>query len=147
MRAGDPMSRKLPLGRRHKNGTGNNKQVAARRQIVGKKAVAKKAKKNKPVQNVVLNLEEDEAAREARHRAECQDIIERGVQAAEDALLEHWCALPPTTLASTPNAPCTSPHARRPPGLSPVLMAASVVHCAGPRAARIWSQEMLLGAM
>ena len=140
------MSRKLPLGRRHKNGTGNNKHVAARRQIVRKKGVAKKAKKKKPGQNVVLDLEQERAALSARHRAEAREIVERGVQAAEDALVKHWCALPPTRHVSTPSTPCSSPHARRPPGLPAVLLAASVVHCPGPRATRIRSPRMLLGA-
>jgi len=137
------MSRKLPLGRRHKNGTGNNKKVAAKREIVRRK---KKAKKKAKKKTTVLVLEHEMASIEATHKAEAMEIVERGVQAAEDALVKHWCALPPTPHASTPSTPCPSPHARRPPGLPAVLLAASVVHCPGPRATRIRSPRMLLGA-
>ena len=110
------MPRKEPLGRRHKNGTGNNKKVAAKREIVRtKKTAKKKAKKKTPV----FVLEDELAAIEATHKAEAKEIVERGVQAAEDALLAHWCAPPPTPPASTPNRPGTSPHARRPPVCRP----------------------------
>ena len=137
------MSRKLPLGRRHKNGTGNNKKVAAKREIVRTK---KKAKKNAKKKTTVLVCEHEVASIEATHKAEVKEIVERGVQAVEDAQLKHWCALPPTRHARAPSTPCPSPHARRPPGLPAVLLAASVVHCPGPRATRIRSPRMLLGA-
>ena len=110
------MPKKLPLGRHHKNGTGNNKKVAAKREIVRtKKTAKKKAKKKTPV----FVLEDELAAIEATHKAEAKEIVERGVRAAEDALLEHWCALPPPRHASTPSTPCPSPNARRPPVCRP----------------------------
>ena len=57
------MPRKEKIGRRHKNGTGNNKNVAAKRRIVRtQKRVAKKAKK-RPVQTVVFVLEQDDDVR------------------------------------------------------------------------------------
>ena len=137
------MCKKLPLGRRHKNGTGNNKKVAAKREIVRTK---KKAKKKAKKKTTVLVVEHEMAAIEATHKAEAKEIVERGVQAAEDTLVKHWCALPPARHASTPSTPCPSPHARLPPGLPAMLLAASVVRCAGPRATRIPSPRMLVGA-
>ena len=80
------MSRKLPLGRRHKNGTGNNKKVVAKREIVRTKKAKKKAKK----QSTVFVSKDKKDTAEAELRAELKEIAERGVEAAENALLEHW---------------------------------------------------------
>ena len=67
------MSRKLPLGRRHKNGTGNNKKVAAKREIVRTKKAKKKAKK----QSTIFVSKDKKDRVEAALRAEAKESAER----------------------------------------------------------------------
>ena len=69
------MPKKQLLGRRHRNGTGNNKHLAAKREIrpahVG---CAKKAKK-KPEKEPSFDLDKEEAAREAQIDREIDELF------------------------------------------------------------------------
>ena len=90
------MPKKLPLGRRHKNGTGDNQNVEAKREIVHTQVGCAKKSKKKPKPQPLIDYEKAEDALWADYDAKWDAFVDEAFKPVEKILEEILMPPPPT---------------------------------------------------